>query len=334
MVALGESGRIAVALGGGGPRSAQRLSLVNSQGFVYEAAMDCAGKSFTRYSSGLSLIESGAADGTGNWIFAAPSNGAGAATQLMSYEANKPLARCAESDELDNSFSVPTAQASNGEVLGIYSSAMSTPFYQGRWEYARSILTNSPGEWKLISSNTTFISGSPSWIAIFNDTVWRYSSASTGPAAVDSQSRVYVANAKDGRFQLQRRAWSGGTPKESNILFDEAPVGSPLLGEPVSGKPADTEVYVVTVGGKVRAFHAESLELLWEEALDISISREAQPVLVGNTLWVAGEEGQVRGVRVGSNGLNRDAQWPKAFRDNCNTSSKLVTKDNMPSCFK
>jgi hypothetical protein len=239
---------------------------------------------------------------------------------------------------VDSFFRVPTAQADDGEVLGGHQASegnWSKWLIQERWTYKRAGSFSNEGIWTLISRG--FLTVLPAWLAIADDDVWSRDVvfSNTNPAIIDSaekQNRVYVVNDDSGRFLLQRFAWSGNTLEVYSLLFDETPVGSPLLGEPLSGHP--TEVYVVTINGKVRAFHAESLELLWEEPLGITVAPGAQPVLVGNTLWVVGAGGEVRGVRVGSNGLNRDAQWPKAFRDNCNTSSKLVTKDNMPSCFE
>ena len=133
-------------------------------------------------------------------------------------------------------------------------------------------------------------------------------------------------------------------PDSHSFPFEDAPVGSPLLGEPLGDAPA--EVYVVTTTGTVRAFRTgpqrpkyeylalyppiDRLALLWEENLGVRISPTAQPVLKGDTLWVVGIRGEVRGIQVDSNGLSRTAHWPKAFRDNCNTSSYSA---DIPSCF-
>jgi outer membrane protein assembly factor BamB len=177
------------------------------------------------------------------------------------------------------------------------------------------------------------ISTNTSWMAIANNEVWLNTTISPGasPAAIGSKGRAYVVDIHDSGYRLHSFEWDADEPHADSLLFSEAPIGSPLLGEPIDDGPA--EIYVVTNNGTVRAFDADSLALLWTEALGIPISHEAQPVLVGNTLWVVGLQGQVRGVRVDSNGLNREAPWPKAFRDNCNTSSERVRPDNMPSCF-
>jgi hypothetical protein len=118
-------------------------------------------------------------------------------------------------------------------------------------------------------------------------------------------------------------------PEWRKNLLQGPSVGSPLLGHPGgtsqdSASPA--EVYVVTTTGTVQAFDTTTatLEPRWVQNLGIRISPTAQPVLVGSTLWVVSSSGEVRGVQVNSNGLSRSAQWPKAFRDNCNSSSGRV----------
>jgi|GEM_PF-2427820 len=131
-------------------------------------------------------------------------------------------------------------------------------------------------------------------------------------------------------------------PQARSLPFTEAPVGSPLLGQPREGAPP--EVYLVTTAGTVLAFGFPKepstaaeldlpFELLWKAKLHIRVSPEAQPVLAGGMLWVVGEGGQIRGVQVDSDGLNRKARWPKAFRDNCNTSSMLSSASALPGCF-
>jgi len=108
-------------------------------------------------------------------------------------------------------------------------------------------------------------------------------------------------------------------PEARSQAFSGAPVGSPLLGQPLEGRAP--EVYLLTTSGKVLVFRADSLRLLREVELGIEVSPTAQPVLVGRMLWAVGTSGEIRGLEVGSEGLSRAARWPKAFRDNCNTSS-------------
>jgi len=184
----------------------------------------------------------------------------------------------------------------------------------------------------------------------------------TSPAAVDEKGRTYVVVATDSGYEIQRfsaecsvgdntcadreecLAYNGHTEydhpgicrKKSEYTFKESPVGSPILGESATGGPA--EIYVVSTAGTVRALNAETLQPLWVQSLGMRVLPTAQPVLVpnahgGGTLWVVGAQGEVRGVRVASRGLNKKAGWPKAFHDNCNTSSSAVKAADMPSCF-
>jgi len=191
----------------------------------------------------------------------------------------------------------------------------------------------------------------------------------TSPVAVDSEGQAYVVVQTGNSYELQRFAndiaqgaatecsvgdnspcknWqrcmglenqAAGSPGRCQVTplarapaFHEAPVGSPLLGEPSGDNPA--EAYVVTTSGTVLAFHAATLELLWTAALKLDIAPSAQPVLLGERLWLVGANGEVRSLRVDSQGLNRSARWPKAFRDNCNTSSLLSTPNTLPGCFE
>jgi len=172
------------------------------------------------------------------------------------------------------------------------------------------------------------------------------SPARTSPAAVDDKGRAYVVVEtlpevyELHRFEAQA-ADNENSENHASLPAGSKPVGSPLLGEPINGSPA--ELYVVMTNGTVLAFEAAELALLWKMELGFEISQTAQPVLVsspqnaqqGNLLWIVGERGQVRALRVGSNGLNRSALWPKAFRDNCNSSSRQVHKNmsSMLSCF-
>jgi len=160
-------------------------------------------------------------------------------------------------------------------------------------------------------------------------------SESTSPAAVDSERRAYVVVKQQAGYELRRFK---ATPIATDIPADNfvpripgPAVGSPLLGQPLDDSPA--EVYVVTEAGTVLAFHAETLEPLWTVELGIPIAPTAQPALAGNMLWTVGTGGQVRALRVASNGLSRSATWPKTFRDNCNTASATTTFADMPSCF-
>ncbi|MCL2012692.1 MAG: hypothetical protein FWG75_07905 [Cystobacterineae bacterium] len=197
----------------------------------------------------------------------------------------------------------------------------------------------------------------------------------TSPAVVDSQNRAYVAVGTRSGHEMWRFSEicfvgdinnnpcrPGNQPlrippedcfglngdkslgaiglcRASSVSFDEDFVGSPLLGERAPGSPY-SEMYVVSTNGTVLALEVDSLGPLWVQSLGMRVLPTAQPVLVphphgGGTLWVVGAQGQVRGLRVNSPGLSRTAIWPKAFRDNCNTSSTAVSSSNtsMSSCF-
>jgi|GEM_PF-3144442 len=164
----------------------------------------------------------------------------------------------------------------------------------------------------------------------------------TSPPALDADGSAYVVVRLNCTppcsYELQRHLSdvtgnnAAETPHASGSLgqSSHAPVGSPILGEPVGNNPA--EVYVVTTDGTVYAFRADNLQPLWTQGLAINVSPTAQPVLKGNRLWLVSTNGQVRSVLVNSNGLSRSARWPKMHRDNCNSNSHLTTPD-LPSCF-
>ena len=191
--------------------------------------------------------------------------------------------------------------------------------------------------------------------------IWR-----TSPAALDDKGRAYVVVATGSgteheiqRFSTECRIDTQQCPstegekcvgyygqtghsapgicQRKSSSFNERPVGSPILGEPpINGRV--NKLYVVSTTGTVLALNMETLTPLWLQSLGFRISPTAQPVLVpnphgGGTLWVVGAQGEIRGIRVASEGLSKSADWPKAFHDNCNTSSSAVKSADMPSCF-
>ncbi|MCL2012690.1 MAG: hypothetical protein FWG75_07895 [Cystobacterineae bacterium] len=170
---------------------------------------------------------------------------------------------------------------------------------------------------------------------------------STGAVALDESGRAYVVvQPRDSALhELHRYApYASGTaaPLTSVALPQTSaatPVGSPILGEPLSGNLADAELYVVTTDGTVYAFNADTFAHLWTQPLltasgqPIAVASTAQPVLKGNQLWVMSEGGELYSVLVSSNGLSRLAQWPTMHRDNCNSSSRYSTFGRLPSCF-
>jgi hypothetical protein len=174
---------------------------------------------------------------------------------------------------------------------------------------------------------------------------YQYSSTDISTLALDASGRAYVVveSTVDGMdYELRRyahnmpsydglqRFWT--VPRGQNNL-NVPPVGSPILGEPPSGDPADAEVYLVMTNGTLYTLNAESFALLETKHLGINIAPTAQPVLVGNRLWIISTQGELRGIVVNSNGLSKMAQWPKMHRDNCNSNSHISTPASLPSCF-
>jgi len=354
VVVLGNSGRVALAIRGGGPagRNGSRLALVEMSkgkpGFVYEAYMDCmpgdgGSHSDAVFDKGISLLGLGGTNGTG-WRFVVPANSmAKNSAHLLAYtpDDTQLFSRCAASAATPYLFRAPVVQrgaeaqsrGEKGNIVTLHHSDVENVSYTQDWKF------ESPN-WATVGNpreqNIRY-----SFLAISDTATWR----STTHSSIDSQSRLYtVAGLGISNAEFQRRVLNpaGGTIADAQVPLSDittAPaVGSALLGEPPSGNNEDTEVYVVTTDGKVLAFNAETLGLLWVESLGIDISPTAAPVLTphemgGGILWVVGMRGEVRGTRVGSNGLNRNAAWPKAFHDNCNTNSRLTTATSLPSCF-
>jgi hypothetical protein len=163
---------------------------------------------------------------------------------------------------------------------------------------------------------------------------------SVSSPALDAGGNLYVVleSAITNSYSIRRYPSNMGLYEHANFLASAPltpgvlPVGSPILGEPVGGSPA--EVYVVTTNGDVHAFRADTLAPLWTSpvSFNITIAPTAQPVLKGNRLWMVGINGEVRAVTVNSNGLNRSAQWPRMHRDNCNSNSHLTTASSL-DCF-
>jgi hypothetical protein len=404
MVIMGGSGKLALALGEGGPEGKRgpRLSLLEGVGaqprFVYEEdERDCisgigktpAGAVFDK---GLSLISAGEADGTDGataWRFAAPANSpAENASRLLAYVPNEnyPPWRCMAGEMGGNGqasrFTLTPAQFLLDVEHGHH---MATTHETGSnlafWSF------HGTQHWEQCSSWESIVPANPSGMAVgvlgpnpstpvyeplwfsgdglrrddsemLVDARWR-----TSPAAVDENGRAYATVQTESGYKMYRfsspctvggqgqctggercTSPSGSTGSEgycrmeSDASVKEIPVGSPLLGN--SPTFAGAEVYVVTTSGTVLALNAETLLPLWVQSLGIRVLPTTQPVLVpntrgGGTLWVVGARGEVRGIRVSNEGLSQTASWPKAFRDNCNTSSSTVqaTSNGMQNCF-
>jgi outer membrane protein assembly factor BamB len=375
MAALESGGgwSLAVATTGSGAsgRTASRLLLIDMEAqppdFSYDGDRDCvrgqAGiPSTAQFAKGLSLLSM---EPVVRYVAAANES---SNTVLVAYEPHEMNAtsRCI-STGVGATLLMTPAQADNGELLvgleSYPSNALSTMRFNGQstqWEN---------GNWTASGVSTGAFAG----IALGNnESIWLSLNTSAPhtallswenggttptshatnfyrffPAVIDSQGISYAVGYVPGvgtgitGYTLHRMSAdntevaSAKLPQGTTQLM----VGSPILGEPVGGGPA--EIYVVSGNGRVFAFNSDTMQQLWMLKLggtDFKVSDTAQPVLVphadgGGTLWVVGSRAEVYGIRVNSNGLSKTALWPKAFRDNCNTGSRLVTPGNLPGCF-
>jgi len=357
MVVLGDTNQVAVATSGvGGPslRNTPRLALLKvaetNPTFAFFYTQDCArytanNTTTATYEQGLALLSFPGVSPGIPWRLVAPANNtADNQTRLVAYVpfasagelSTAVTTRCQSSAAVPRSFLAPMVQKADGTVWGAYSASAANSVCLQTWGFDATATTpywTTPGAIEERSIDA------PSFMAIADNNMW-IGSFSTSPSAVDHSGRAYAISFTGGNSRL---VVLGEPPSSSNAAFSSRTVGSPLLGEPMEN--GTREVYVVSTDGRVLAFEAQSLGLLWTEPLlnannrPLSVAPNAQPVLVANahgsgTLWVVGTRGEVRGVRVASKGLSRLAQWPKALRDNCNTSSRQVTPDNMPGCFE
>ena len=338
MVALGGSGRIAIAVGTGKPPEQQDVSHLYLADAKARLENTVSPTIDGTYEHGLSLLGIGNADGTDEaWFFAASKYARNWMTGeynscLTAYFPNKdkPMERLRDSSPQSRRFRAPLSHiASSPDAWTVltHAGAASSAFVQSYWDFGLS------AGWS--SAASSLRQGYLFWMAIAGEEAWEnaFLSQESSPAVIDEQRRAYAVDttAAGNAWRLQRFEWGVDTAQAWSPLFDEAPVGTPLLGEPLPHGAA--EVYVVTEKGTVLAFNAESLALLWKAPLRMEVSRKAQPLLAEGNLWVVGMQGQVRALRIESTGLSHKAHWPKAFGDNCNTSSKLVRPSNMPSCF-
>ncbi|MCL2259051.1 MAG: PQQ-like beta-propeller repeat protein, partial [Cystobacterineae bacterium] len=345
---LGSSGRVAIATGGGGGR----IALLEASGLMSSnnicTARDIAPQAYFPHPP--TLLGIGGAKGEG-WRFALPANGKG--THLLAYlpEASTctphllPLAEASLT---------PLVGLSNAEVLLAWGSS---PIWFYTWRYNASNNTwaeaNVVGASQVGGHISTLVMGATHfWTTHIGATgafaaLMRQDLGHTGDGAfmtqvasfeflsapaLDAQGRAYVVAKSAGEaYRLHRYATNDTPPTWSHAPLG-TPVGSPLLGEARPDSPA--EVYVLTTNGALSAFRADTLELLWTENLNISVSPMAQPILTGNRLWVVGEGGEIYALAVNSQGLSRSAQWPTLYRDNCNSNSLLSSPSSLPECFE
>jgi len=366
MVVLGNTGHIALALGGAtnqeyGPAgSTQRLSLVDVATRAFVPNSDCAqgtggSAADAKFSKGLALVSS---PGAAAWQLAAAAN-TETASVLMAYS---PAAANLADRCIGTAVGAPIA------LTPVQNDLLGTVIAHGSnlsaWSFDGAAWTKEP--WTVTVSTAGLLGialneADSLWLSA-NTTprlqLWKSGEAEAArlglepnnagvspAAAIDNQSRAYLVGYYSfpppqggSAYRLHRLSAEGAI--EASFEFPQGTgnvAGSPLLGQPLSGN-ADAEVYVVSTSGKVFAFKANDLSKLWEIDLGVGVSSSAQPLLVseadgGGSLWVVGANGQVRSIRVASQGLSHTAPWPKAFRDNCNTSSSEATPTNLSNCF-
>jgi len=337
MVVLGDSGRVAVAINNGpAGREGQRLSLVHvsvaKPSFI--DLEDCRQETGSRavFDQGLSLLSILDTSKAVPWRLVAPANHPEPnRTRLVAYTPMPSVnqsehcvdALSASSSFILNAFQAPVSQFANGEVIGVYRTSSETHYQSGTFDGTR---------WTIYPYVPEELVPRVVPLALMVEAFWE-AVGLVSPAAIDSKGRVYYAELptdnKD--YGHLRRKIDDIDEGVSSPPFEGAPVGSPILGEPLPWR--EPQVYLVTTTGQVLAYGTELGWPLWVHDLGINIASTAQPVLSGDTLWVVGASGEIRGIRVSSDGLNRKAHWPKTFRDNCNTSSRLSTPDTLPSCF-
>jgi len=369
MVALGD-GSLAVSSTGRGAsfgRWAPRLLMVDVGGaqpvFAQSPEEDCVldtvgGNTGAFFEKGLSLLSL-------NPVRYASAASTFTDSVLMAYTPSEATEaeRCILSGPIDSPMTLTLAQADNAEMLVSYGSlhgntlktmkfnATSAQWEKGSWVASHvsigtleGIALEADGSIWLSAVTPSSMAALQSWRAWERNPISPYMGAEShrfSPAAVDSQGRAFVVAYHLTQSAYQLHGISIGGQNVGAILPTgnaTGMVGSPLLGQPRSGNPLDTEVYVIGNNGRVFGYRAHDLRRLWTVELGFHVSSTAQPVLVphadgGGTLWVVGTEGHVRGIRVDNHGLSRTAPWPKAFRDNCNTSSRRVTPTVLPNCF-
>ena len=368
---LGDSGRVAIT-------TLERISVLNSNAQFVDIthATDCRSAQgniheSTRFRYGLSLLSVGNNDGSGNWRFAVPGNAnSGNNHQLVAYlppgSSGSEGGHCWTYNWSLINPAAPLAVQSNAEVLLMRKDPVTNNqnyVYRLAWD-------NSTSTWSSLGSYQSF---EPAFltsvgVAASDNRYWvsaQHSAGATlahdgyhgfllsitdiGAVALDANDSAYVVvksalEALNYNYEFRRYSStmeSYEEPDRSTSLLQNSvpPVGSPILGEPTSGNPADAEVYLVMTDGTLHAFNAGNLSLKWTKQLQrsngqpLSISPTAQPLLQGNRLWIIGTQGELRGITVDSNGLRKNAPWPKMHRDNCNSGSQLSTPTTLPSCF-
>ena len=339
MVVLGDSGRVAVAINNGPVgKEGQRLSLVNVSGEKpsFVDVEDCrretgSGAVFDKGLSLLSILDTSKAV---PWRLVAPANHPEPnETRLVAYTPMPSVnqsehcvdASSDSSSPIFKAFQAPVSQFGDGQVIGLYLTSIETHYQSGTFDGTMwTINPYVPAE--LVPRVVP--------LALMVEAFWE-AIGLVGPAAIDSKGRVYYAKFPNDNsdYGHLRRMTDDIDDGVSSPPFEGVSVGSPILGEPLPGR--EPQVYLVTNTGKVLAYGTELRGPLWTHNLGIDVAPEAQPVLSGDTLWVVGARGEIRGIRVSSDGLSREAHWPKTFRDNCNTSSRLSTPntETLKSCF-
>jgi hypothetical protein len=369
LATLGDSGRVAITTLESTSGMKARASVVGTDGRFVDSNRntDCVRGENTVPANailnrGLALLSLGNGDGTGDWRFVVPMNtGSPANTRdryIMAYapyeSTGNASSNCKRGQDLLWNVITSPVVLSTAEALVLRDYSGIHPEKQkwngSSWDQIENFQFSNSA----LKSVTSVAAGAQrfwataTYASVSADVlenglieevgkVTPYSNAgSFGAVALDASSRAYVVVAPLGSSTYELRRYNNPTDLgviTSKPLNKSAPVGSPILGHPISGNAADAEVYVITTDGTVYGFNAGTMEPLWTQSLSITISPKAQPLLKGNRLWVIGTNGELRTLTVKSNGLHRTAYWPKMYRDNCNSSSHLSTYETLPSCF-
>jgi|GEM_PF-2488503 len=322
---------------------------------------------------GLTLMSAGNSDGTGPWRFAAQSKGpATSDNRLVSYapyESDGSSNPCVSSNAWPNRapFSSLAGRSATEFIgaarqLGVHpqphvgyiwtwtGSAWTGPIPQKNYNLdslgVKGIVPEEKYLWETHQDTVDVSRTSRMPDSETGTLIMQVSVVTSSVPVLDATGNAYIMvrpaitaphnPQRNYELRLYPPGTIGHTEVEKKTVVPQStdfPVGSPLLGEPVSGNAADTEVYVVMTNAMVYAFNAITMEFLWQHDLGINVAPTAQPLLKGNRLWVIGTNGEVRSLTVNSDGLNRTAKWPRLHRDNCNTNSLASEPSILPSCF-
>jgi len=363
LATVGNSGRVVFV-------SKSQVSMLAHDGSVFQN-MACEAESISSkayFAYGPTLLEVGNDGGQGPWRFAVPmrdtSGVEGDENRIVAYLPNEEGGpRCKENTKFLWGPVAPLAWLPRATAVEEFSQLLMVRQGAGKHWVSETVWLNAtstwPEWWSTFEIPEAFdevlglaADERNSWMAVragARARLFRVSRlegmgfgplvASLSPPVLDAYGNAYVVVSEPpgAPYEVRRYlpgAVEGALPDAQGTLSQggDAPVGSPILGQAVGGKAA--EIYVVTTGGKVHAFRADTLAFLWTRTFlgnPLSIEASAQPVLKGNRLWVVGAQGEVRSMVVHSDGLNRLSKWPRMHRDNCNSNS--LRAEALPHCY-